>query len=195
MISTIAISPQQPLLSGQEFRQENRPPDPFEVRNRPWHLMTATSDFSAQQTPPMLIVEDSNEDFEAFNRYLQRSPRQIPVYRCVNGDQALAFLYHTGNYTDRQQAPRPGLIVIDLNLPGTDGREVLRQIKQDQHLKTIPTVVFTTSNNPKDVDDCYQLGVNSYIVKPINIDQLKRDIQAVIDYWFEVTTLPERSED
>ena len=86
------------------------------------------------------------------------------------------------------------MIVLDLNLPGTDGREVLRRIKQDQSLKTIPVVVFTTSNNPKDIEDCYQYGVNSYMIKPINFAQLKRDVQLLVDYWFEVTTLPDRLE-
>lgn len=95
----------------------------------------------------------------------------------------------------RVSSPRPGLIVLDLNLRGTDGREVLRRIKQDAGMKTIPVVVFTTSNNPKDIEDCYQYGVNSYIVKPINFAQLKRDIQTLVDYWFEVTTLLERPED
>ncbi|BCL37255.1 response regulator [Nostoc sp. MS1] len=148
-----------------------------------------------QKKPPLLVVEDSNEDFEAVQRFLQRSPLTIPIQRCVNGEQALAFLYRTGNYSDRQKFPRPGLILLDLNLPGTDGREVLRRIKEDDNLKTIPVVVFTTSDNPKDIDDCYRYGVNSYIVKPINFEQLKRDVQTLVNYWFEVTTLPERSED
>lgn len=191
MTSTVDAFPYQSLL----LREGKRFSKKFEACNRHWQLMTVTTDFSAQQTLPMLVVEDSNEDFAAFNRYLQRSPLQIPLYRCVNGDQALAFLYRTGNYKESQSAPRPGLIIIDLNLPGTDGREVLQQIKQDESLKKIPTVVFTTSNNPRDVDDCYQLGVNSYIVKPINVEQLKRDVYALINYWFEVTTLPERLED
>jgi CheY-like chemotaxis protein len=138
----------------------------------------------------MLVVEDSDEDFEALKRYLQRSPRFIPLHRCTSGDQALAFLHHTGRYENDHNAPRPGLIIIDLNLPGTDGREVLRQLKRDESLRTIPIVVFTTSNNPRDIKECYQLGVNSYIVKPINISQLQRDIELLVDYWFEVTTLP-----
>ena len=131
----------------------------------------------------------------SLQRLLQRSPTVIPIQRCVNGDQALAFLYRTGNYGDREQAPRPGLIVLDLNLPGIDGREVLRRIKQDENIKSIPVVVLTTSNNPKDVEDCYRYGVNSYIVKPINFSQLKRDVQMLVDYWFEVTTLPNCPED
>ena len=147
------------------------------------------------QTPSLLIVEDSNEDFEVMQRFLQRSPVSIAIQRCVNGDQALAFLYRTGSYVDRKSSPRPKLIVLDLNLPGTDGREVLRQIKQDNRLKTIPVVVFTTSNNPKDIEDCYQYGANSYIVKPIDFAQLKRDIHALLEYWFEVTTLPDAPED
>lgn len=119
----------------------------------------------------------------------------IPIQRCVSGEEALAFLYRTGSYVERESAPRPGLIVLDLNLPGTDGREVLRRIKQDDSLKTIPIVVFTTSDNPKDIEDCYQYGVNSYIVKPINFAQLKRDIQTLVDYWFEVTILPDPPKD
>ncbi|PSB18833.1 response regulator [Phormidesmis priestleyi ULC007] len=138
---------------------------------------------------PLLIVEDSNEDFEALQRFLRRSSTPISIQRCISGEQALAFLNRTGDYID-QITPRPGLIVLDLNLPGTDGREVLRQIKQNKNLKSIPVVVFTTSSNPKDIEDCYQFGVNSYIVKPINFAQLKRDVQLLVDYWFEVTTLP-----
>jgi CheY-like chemotaxis protein len=153
------------------------------------------TDFSPQLCPPMLVIEDSNEDFEAFKRYVQRSPLSIPLYRCTTGDMALAFLYHQGAYENGRDAPRPGLIVIDLNLPGTDGREVLRRIKQDPDLGTIPIVVFTTSNNPRDIEDCYQLGVNSYIVKPINIHQLKQDIQVLVDYWFVVTALPNPPEE
>ena len=157
--------------------------------------MTPISAPPIHQTPVLLIVEDSNEDFEALQRFLRRSSVAIAIQRCINGEQALAFLYRTGNYVDRQSAPRPGLIVLDLNLPGTDGREVLRRIKQDDNLKMIPVVVFTTSNNPKDIEVCYQYGANSYIVKPINFAQLKRDVQMLVEYWFEVTTLPDCPED
>ncbi|MEH2179680.1 response regulator [Nostoc sp.] len=157
--------------------------------------MTQISASHIQEMPLLLIVEDSNEDFETLQRFLGRSAIAFAIQRCVNGEQALAFLYRTGSYVERQSAPRPGLIVLDLNLPGTDGREVLRRIKQDDNLKMIPVVVFTTSNNPKDIEVCYQYGVNSYIVKPINFAQLKRDIQMLVEYWFEVTTLPDYSED
>lgn len=147
-----------------------------------------------RQSPPLLVVEDSNEDFEALQRFLRRSPMLIPVQRCVNGEQALSFLYRTGQYINPDDAPRPGLILLDLNLPKTDGREVLRRVKQDERLKKIPVVVFTTSNNPRDVEVCYQYGVNGYIVKPIDFAQLRRNIEALVEYWFEVTTLPENRE-
>ncbi|WP_068814295.1 response regulator [Phormidesmis priestleyi] len=143
--------------------------------------------------PLLLVVEDSNEDFEAFQRFLRQSPLAIPVYRCLNGDQALAFLYHTDRYTDPESAPRPGLILLDLNLPGTDGREVLRQIKQDDALKSVPVVIFTTSNNPKDIEACYRQGVNGYMIKPMDFKLLKRSIQTLLDFWFDVAILPRNS--
>jgi CheY-like chemotaxis protein len=151
--------------------------------------MNGRSTFPDGQISLLLIVEDSNEDYEVLRGFVQQSPTNLSIQRCKNGDQALAFLYRTGDYVTCESAPRPGLIVLDLNLPGTDGREVLRRIKQDENLKSIPVVVFTTSDNPKDVADCYQYGVNSYIVKPINFAQLKRNIQILVDYWFEVTLL------
>ena len=140
-------------------------------------------------TRPVLVIEDSDEDFAAFGRIIRQLSITRPIYRCTTGDEALDFLYQTGEYTN--SAPRPGIVLLDLNLPGTDGREVLGQIKQDDILKSIPVVVFTTSSNPMDIDACYQHGVNGYIIKPININELRKAIQVFIDYWFEVSTLPD----
>lgn len=145
---------------------------------------------TGELTQPLLVIEDSDEDFEAFGRMLRRSSIANPIYRCTDGDEALDFLYQTGEYIDAN-APRPAIILLDLNLPGTDGREVLEQIKQDDNLKIIPVVVFTTSSNPKDVEVCYRYGVNGYIVKPINVNKLMRTIQIVIEYWFEAVILPD----
>jgi CheY-like chemotaxis protein len=153
--------------------------------------MTSTLAPILSPTPPLLIVEDSDEDFEAFLRFLNRSGMVIPVERCVTGEQALAFLNRTQVNDNPESVPRPGMILLDLNLPGIDGREVLRRTKQDDNLKTIPIVVFTTSNNPRDIESCYQQGVNSYIIKPIDFNQLKRNIQTILDYWFDVNTLPD----
>ncbi len=151
--------------------------------------MTNLDGFSVSQAPALLVVEDSDEDFETLKRFLKRSLLFVPIFRCISGDQALDFLYHTGKYSG-VDVPRPGMIILDLNLPGKDGREVLYQIKQDSELKAIPVIVFTTSNNSKDIDICRRYGVNKYIVKPIDFAQLKRDIQMFVDYWFEVTAIP-----
>jgi CheY-like chemotaxis protein len=155
--------------------------------------MTLSSVTSPLLQHPMLIVEDSDEDFEAIQRFVRRSPRAIPMQRCVNGEQALALLSQTV-LANAPEGSSPGLIVLDLNLPGTDGRDILRQIKQDARLSHIPIVVFTTSSNPKDIQDCYNLGVSRYIVKPIDYEQLKRDIQFLIDYWVDITHPPESPE-
>lgn len=155
--------------------------------------MTFVSMPTLPTTTPLLIVEDSNEDFETVKRLLRKSDVQVPIRRCVNGEEALDFLYRTGDY--QVDTPRPGMIMLDLNLPRTDGRQVLHRIKQDETLKKIPVVVFTTSNNPKDIEDCYRYGVNSYIIKPIDFAQLKRDIHTLVHYWFDVTTLPALVED
>ncbi len=143
--------------------------------------------------PLLLVIENNNEDFETFQRFLHQSSLNIPVYRCINGDQALAFLYRTYPHAEPEPVPRPGLILLDLNLPGMDGREVLRRIKQDDQLKLVPIVVFTTSNNPKDIEACYRQGVNSYIIKPMDFSLLKRSIQTLLEYWFDITVLPQNS--
>lgn len=144
----------------------------------------------SHQAQSLLVVEDSDEDFAAFERVLHKSPLFQKVYRCTNGDDALDFLRQTGDYTDSANAPRPGMILLDLNLPGTDGREVLKEIKQDAILKMIPVVVFTTSDNPRDVAGCYQCGANGYVVKPIDLQKLTKTVQVIVDYWFEVNTPP-----
>jgi CheY-like chemotaxis protein len=142
------------------------------------------------QTPTLLVVEDSDEDFFALQRMMKRASIPHRVERCTDGDDALDFLYHTGKYVDNQTA-RPSLILLDLNLPGTDGREVLHQLKQDDSMKIIPVVVFSTSSNPKDIEACYEYGVNSYILKPIDVDQLKTTIEIFSKYWFQVISLPD----
>lgn len=139
---------------------------------------------------PLLVAEDSDEDFVTLRRLMQRMDVQNPIYRCTNGDEVLDFLYQEGDYENSASAPRPSIILLDLNLPGTDGREVLEQIKQDDSFKGIPIVVFTTSSNPKDIEFCYQKGANGYLIKPMSASELKRTLQAFVDYWLEANTLP-----
>ncbi|MCG8367931.1 MAG: response regulator [Pseudanabaenales cyanobacterium] len=140
--------------------------------------------------PLLLVVEDSDEDFAVLQRLMKRMAVQNPIYRCADGDEVLEFLYQSGDYTDQDTVPRPSIILLDLNLPGTDGREVLEQLKQDGDLREIPVVVFTTSSNPKDIEFCYQNGANGYLVKPVNSIELQRTVQAFVNYWLEANTPP-----
>ncbi|WP_017654493.1 response regulator [Fortiea contorta] len=139
---------------------------------------------------PLLVVEDSNEDFKMLQRLMRRLAVQNPIYRCTSGDEVLDFLYREGNYSSPNVAPRPSVILLDLNLPGIDGREILGRLKQDHSLKKIPIVVFSTSSNPQDVELCYQKGANGYLVKPMDAQELQKIVQAFVDYWLQVNTLP-----
>jgi CheY-like chemotaxis protein len=148
--------------------------------------------------PPhcLLVIEDSDEDFEVLSRIIdQVNTSPIAVHRCINGDDALDFLHGTGKYCEAGDGlgpkyKQPDLILLDLNLPGTDGREVLVVIKQHQTLRAIPVVVLSTSLNPKDIEACYRSGANSYMLKPMNFNQLKDLIRATLDYWFKSVQLP-----
>ena len=139
---------------------------------------------------PLLIIEDSDEDFTALTRTINKARIPNPVYRCEDGEEALNFLYHEGEYQDKSLAPRPSLIVLDLNLPGTDGREILAELKSDRNLQTIPIVIFSTSSNPKDIDACYRQGVSGYLVKPMNVQRLNQLVQTFLEYWFHAVELP-----
>jgi CheY-like chemotaxis protein len=134
-------------------------------------------------THHLLVIEDSNEDFEALCRIIdQVSNFSLDVHRCVDGDEALDWLNEASSH--------PDLIILDLNLPGTDGREILVTIKQTKKLRSIPIVVLSISSNPKDIEACYQSGVNSYMLKPMNINELKDSLRVMLDYWFKAMVLP-----
>jgi CheY-like chemotaxis protein len=143
------------------------------------------------QPSRLLIIEDSDEDFEALRRIINLvSTFAVKIDRCIDGDDALDFLNQAGTYQNYIDICYPDLIVLDLNLPGTDGREVLATIKQSKILRKIPVVVFSTSSNPKDIEACYQSGANSYLYKPMNINELKESVRMMLDYWFKATVLP-----
>ena len=130
---------------------------------------------------PLLIVEDSDEDFDIALRTLRRQKFGRPVVRSATGDDALDFFYRRGRHGD---AARPALVVLDLNLPGTDGRDVLARVKADERLRTIPIVVFSTSSNPRDVEQCYQAGANTYFTKPVDYERFQELWRELVTYWF-----------
>jgi two-component system response regulator len=137
---------------------------------------------------PILLIEDSPEDLEATLRAFERSGLRNPVFHCGSGDEALDWLHRRGAHGDVRE--RPGIILLDLNLPGTDGRDVLLEIKQTESLRKIPVVVLTTSADLRDINACYDAGASSYIQKPVDLDGFMRAIQRLREYWFEVVILP-----
>ena len=141
----------------------------------------------AERTRPILVVEDSPEDFEATRRSLQRGGLVHPLVHVEDGDEALDYLYRRGLYA--RGATRPRLILLDLNLPGTDGREVLATLKGDDELRQIPVIVFTTSRDRRDIDACYRAGANSYVQKPVDLPEFRRALDTVKAYWFDTVVL------
>ena len=141
-------------------------------------------------TLPILVVEDSPEDYETTVRGLKRAGFSNPVFRCEDGEDALNYLHMRGPYALPGQASRPGMILLDLNLPGTDGREVLVEIKSNPKLKAIPVIVLTTSRDERDINTCYEAGANSYIQKPVQLEEFMHAIERLKTYWFEVVILP-----
>lgn len=139
---------------------------------------------------PILVVEDSPEDYEATHRTFRKAGLVNPIFHCADGDSALDYLWRRGDYGDPAKAPRPGIILLDLNLPGTDGRDVLAEIRGDKNLKNIPVVVLTTSRDDRDIETCYEIGANSYIQKPVDLEGFVNAITRLKEYWFEIVILP-----
>lgn len=138
----------------------------------------------------ILIVEDSDDDYMATVRAFKKANLLNPVRRCTNGDQAIDYLLQRGEFSGPGQAPRPSIIMLDLNLPGTDGKEVLRMIKADPDLQKIPVIVLTTSSAEQDIEQCYADGANSYVQKPVDLVGFIQSVARLTDYWFNVSILP-----
>lgn len=141
-------------------------------------------------TQTILVVEDSDEQFTAVLRAFEKAEVVNPVVRCTDGDEALEFLSRAGRFG---AAPAPAVVLLDLNLPGTDGRDVLASIKADPELRRIPVVILTTSASPGDIQLCYRQGASSYIIKPIRFDEFLKKVKALKAYWFETVSLPTNS--
>jgi CheY-like chemotaxis protein len=141
-------------------------------------------------TRPLLLVEDSPEDREATIRAFKKCGFTGAIICCTDGDDALAYLHREGKYQPPAHVPRPALILLDLNMPGTDGRQVLAELKADPELKTIPVVVLTTSTNHRDISTSYLAGASSYVAKPVDVDGFLRTITALKTWWFEEVILP-----
>jgi CheY-like chemotaxis protein len=136
----------------------------------------------------ILLVEDNEGDARLARESLKESKVINNVHHVTDGVEALNFLCHKGTYKD---APRPDLILLDLNLPRKDGREVLAEIKKDNDLKRIPVVVLTISSDEQDIFKTYNLHVNCFITKPIDLEQFMKVVHSIEDFWLTVVKLPD----
>ncbi len=141
--------------------------------------------------PITILMADDDADDRALTKEALEEGRLMNTIRFVeHGEELIEYLKRTGRYAPPAEAPRPGLILLDLNMPRKDGRAVLKEIKSDPDLRTIPVVVLTTSKADEDVYRSYDLGVNSYIVKPVTFEALVDILQTLEKYWFEIVELP-----
>ncbi len=141
--------------------------------------------------PITILMADDDADDRRLTRDALEESRLANDLRFVeNGEELLDYLRNKGKYSDPEEAPRPGLILLDLNMPRKDGRTALKEMKSDPDLRQIPVTVLTTSKADEDIFRSYDLGVNSYIVKPVTFEALVDILQTLERYWFEIVELP-----
>src|SRR6202790_5660962 len=139
----------------------------------------------------VLLVEDSPGDVRLTREAFRDANSSIHLHVASDGVEAMAFLRHEGVHA---HAPRPDIILLDLNLPKMDGREVLAHIKEDDSLKTIPTIILTTSDAEADIAKCYQLQANCYLSKPGQLDAFESLMNSINDFWLTKVKLPKQSQ-
>lgn len=135
------------------------------------------------------MADDDDDDFLLTQKALKQSKLLNTLVRVNDGEELVEYLLKEGKY-EHEETLRPGLILLDLNMPRKDGREALKEIKEHESLRDIPVVVFTTSKAEEDVYRTYQLGVNSFITKPVTFSSLLDVVSSLGRYWFEIVELP-----
>jgi CheY-like chemotaxis protein len=135
-----------------------------------------------------ILMADDDEDDRLSTADAFREHHLANAFHTVNdGEELMDFLHRRGKHRD---APRPGLVLLDLNMPRKDGREALREIKSDTHLRSIPVVILTTSREEEDILKTYDLGANSFISKPVGFESLVHLVSTMTQYWFQLVELP-----
>ena len=138
----------------------------------------------------ILMADDDPDDRLLTEEALLESHLLNDLYFVEDGEELLDYLYQRGNYSAPKKAPRPGVILLDLNMPKKDGREALEEIKADPSLRQIPIVILTTSKAEEDIFRTYDLGASSFITKPVTFESLVEVMQTLGKYWFEIVELP-----
>lgn len=142
---------------------------------------------SATDLIEVLLVDDDPGDVELTRESLKSSKIHINLSHVEDGQECMEYLRRTGKYED---AKKPDVVLLDLNMPKKDGRQVLEEMKTDEYLKRIPTVILTTSDAETDIEKTYQLGANCYITKPVDFTQFQKVVNEIADFWFTVVKLP-----
>ena len=135
----------------------------------------------------ILMVDDDEEDFILVNEALKSKGIKVDLYWAQDGDEAMNFLFHRGEYAN---VPTPNLILLDLNMPGKDGFEVLRDLKANAGLRKIPVVILTSSRDQRSVSRGYNVGASSFMLKPLSFDEMASAMQSLCEYWFALVQLP-----
>jgi CheY-like chemotaxis protein len=143
-----------------------------------------------KRTIIILIADDDAEDRMLVRDALEENRLTNEVQFVEDGEELIDYLHNRGKFTDKEKDPTPGLILLDLNMPRKDGREALKEIKSDEHLRVIPVVVLTTSKAEEDILRTYDLGVSSFITKPVTFVALVDVMKTLTKYWFEIVELP-----
>ncbi|HEU4717558.1 MAG TPA: response regulator [Bacteroidia bacterium] len=142
----------------------------------------------------ILIADDDEEDRMLITDALKESRLKNKIQTVENGEELMEYLNNKGKFSDTQKYPKPGLILLDLNMPRKDGREALREIKEKHELRSIPIIVLTTSKAEEDILRSYDLGVNSFITKPVTFTAMVDVMKTLNKYWFEIVELPSGGE-
>jgi DNA-binding response OmpR family regulator len=138
----------------------------------------------------ILMIDDDEEDFGLVRDALKSKNLKVEMYWAEDGVEAMNFLLRRGEY---REAPKPHLILLDLNMPGKNGFDVLKELKADRALRKIPVVILTSSKDERDVNRGYNMGANAFMLKPISFDELAESMQSLCEYWFAVVQLPQVS--
>jgi two-component system, response regulator len=138
----------------------------------------------------ILLVEDNPSDVELTLHVIKQNKISNQIHVVHDGVEALEYVFCSGRYADRNIEDSPKVILLDLKLPLVDGKEVLRKIREDPRTKSSPVVVLTSSKEDRDIVDCYDLGVNSYIVKPMDFSQFNKAIRDIVQYWILLNQPP-----
>lgn len=144
-----------------------------------------------EKTIRILMADDDADDRYFAKEAFEENKLANQLNFVEDGEELVKYLLHQDNYTP-ENAPKPDIILLDINMPKKSGIQALREIKQHENLKNIPIIMLTTSNSDEDICNCYELGANSYITKPVTFDGLVDVLKSLSNYWFKIVVLPRR---